>query len=500
MAKLLRLLTAVAAIMAPTAASARWVEATTNHFIIYSELSRAEAAGYAQQLERFDEFLRKIANVQNVPDAPLGRVTLYILPGLSDVQSVAHSSQIAGFYNADAQGTLAVLPLTMPPRLNMSPTDILFHEYTHHILLSSTQAHYPGWVQEGLAEFFGTATFKGDGTMVLGAPPQDRGWALHRQYQMDLDELLTADGKKLEDEAREDLYARGWLLTHYLMLSGKRPGEFDKYLKLVSSGIPSLEAGKQAFGDLDKLNGELNVYNRIGKFPLVEVPPSQTHAWPVKTRELTDCEARILPIRIRSAVGVDEKSAPRLVEPAREVQARCPNDAFVQRALAEIEFDAKNNDQSMSAADRALQVDPRNIMGMVYKGRVYARRGDWADARSWFVKANRENPDYALPLVLYYDSFMRAGQTPTPAAMTGLLRAIILAPQDEKLRLRVAYALIRKGDFATAKTVLAPAAYSAEAKEDNAALSVLKDIERGADAKTVLAEADKAKWAEIGKE
>jgi predicted Zn-dependent protease len=139
-------------------------------------------------------------------------------------------------------------------------------------------------------------------------------------------------------------------------------------------------------------------------------------------------------------------------------------------------------------------------MGMVYKGRVLARQGQWAEARKWFVKANRANPDYALPLVLYYDSFMRSNQAPTPAAVKGLLRAIVLVPQDDSLRLRVGYALLRQGDLATARAVLAPIAFSAHARPDNPALLVVRKLDEGAGAKAALAEADKAKWNEIGKE
>jgi tetratricopeptide (TPR) repeat protein len=298
----------------------------------------------------------------------------------------------------------------------------------------------------------------------------------------------------------EDKYARGWLLTHYLLMGKKRPGQFDAYLRLMAKGVPSLEAGRQAFGDLRKLNSELDIYNREGKFMTFALPPSEARVAEPVIRQLGACEARIMPTRVRSAAGVTEKTAPELVPPARAVAAQCPNDAFVQRSLAEIEFDAKNNDQSMAAADRAIALDPGNVMAMLYKGRVLGRQGKWAEARRWFVKANRVNPDYALPLVLFYDSYMLAGQTSPKAAVDGLLRAIVLASQDVQLRQRLGYALIRQGDLKLARIVLAPVAFSAHSEKENPALTIVKQIDAGADAKAVLAEATKAKWNEIGKE
>ena len=225
---------------------------------------------------------------------------------------------------------------------------------------------------------------------------------------MTLEELLESDGKKLDDRDMEDKYARGWLLTHYLLLGKKRPGQLDKYLKLVAAGVPSLEAGRQAFGELSKLDGEINVYNRNGKFVTYVIPANYPIAAP-RIRPLGACEAAIMPTRIRSAVGVTEKTAPKLVPPARAAAKDCSGDAFVQRALAEVEFDAKNNAESMAAAERALAVDPGNVMALVYKGRVLARQSRWDEARAWFIKANHAEPNYALPLVLYYDTYTRAG-------------------------------------------------------------------------------------------
>lgn len=489
---------AASAVFAAAPVQARWVEAKTQHFTLYANMSDGEAAAYAMQLERFDHLLRELTNLPAATESESDRVTVYVVP-LSTVQELAHSPMIGGFYNSNVQSTIAVMPLTVPAEWDVGSFHVMFHEYTHHILLSSTEASYPSWVQEGFAEFFGTVRFRSDGNLVLGAPPQWRGWALHRQVQMTLEELLVLDGKKQDDRDMEDKYARGWLLTHYLLLGKKRPGQLDKYLNLVAAGVPSLEAGRQAFGDLSKLDGEINVYNRNGKFMTYVIPAKYAIAAP-RIRPLGACESSIMPTRIRSAVGVDEKAAPKLVAPARAVAKDCAGDAFVQRSLAEVEFDAKNNAEAMAAAERALAADPGNVMAMVYKGRVLARQSRWDEARSWFIKANHAEPNYALPLVLYYDTYTRAGVAPTKAAVNALMRAIMLSPQDSSVRLRVAYQLIGEGDLALARKVLAPAAFEVHGSGDNKALEVLKQIDAKATPAAVLAQAKAAKWNEIGKE
>jgi hypothetical protein len=100
--------------------------------------------------------------------------------------------------------------------------------------------------------------------------------------------------------------------------------------------------------------------------------------------------------------------------------------------------------------------------------------------------------------VLYYDSFVHAGEKPTAAATAGLYRAIVLAPQDNAVRLRVARSLIAEGDLKRARTLLAPVAALSEHGKNKAAGDILKLIDQGKDSATVLAEADKAKWNKIG--
>lgn len=491
-------LIAAGATIVAQSAQAKWIEARTEHFAVYGDLSEREASDVAVQLERFDHLLRQIANLPSAPESESDKVTVFLVP-FSTVQSLAHSSMIGGFYASDIQSTLAVMPESLPDGVDAGPFEVMFHEYTHHIFISSADTSYPSWVEEGLAEFFGTTRFRRDGTILIGAPPQMRGQALHRQVQMNIEELLSSDGKKLSDAEIEDKYARGWLLTHYLLLGGKRPKQYDAYLKLMAKGVPSLDAARQVFGDLRTLGGELERYNRGGRFQAYAIPADFAPPAP-KIRALSPCEARIMPTRMRSAVGVNEKTAPQLVGPARAVAAECPNDAFVQRSLAEVEFDAKNNNESMAAADRALAVNPNELMAMIYKGRVFAREGRWDDARKWFIKANHLNPNYALPLVLYYDSFMRAGVKPPEPAINGLMRAMVLSPRSSELRLRVAYELIKEDDLAMARKILAPVAFAVHGAPDKNAVEVLKKIDAKAPASDILSQATAAKWNEIGKE
>jgi hypothetical protein len=492
---------AAVSLLAAVPAQASWVEASSRHFVVLGDMSPQEAQGWASELERLDKVLRVATNTPDTETTPTARVTVYVVPSIGSVQKLAGNANVGGFYNGDAQGFIAVTPRFIGNEFwQASPQDVLFHEYTHHILLSSTDTDFPDWVHEGFAEFFGTAKFESNGDMILGGLPVGRGFALGETNQMSAQELFTASEAALmnNDVELAHMYSRGWAMIHMLMLKKSRQGQLTTYLQLIARGVDPVNAGKQAFGDLGRLDGELDGYVRQPHFQALRITADKMPVGDISVRQLRPCETQIINVRMRSAAGVSEKTAPEVSADAERAAVGCEKDAFVQRTLTEAEYDAKHDEAAMAAADRTLALDPTNIMGMVYKGRVYARKKDWADARAWFIKANRQDPNYALPLVLYYDSFVHAGQKPTDAATAGLYRAIVLVPQDNAVRLRAARCLIAEGDLKRARTLLAPVAALAEHGKNKAAGDIIKLIDEGKDAATVLSEADKAKWNAIG--
>jgi len=483
-------------------AQAEWVEASSDHFLVYGDLKPAEAADFAEQLERVDKLLRLVTATPDTPAERANKVTIFFVPDMASVQRLygAGGGDVGGFYRPDAQGSLAVTPRSLG-RIGeyMQPQSVLFHEYAHAILISGQRAAFPKWINEGLAEFFGTVDPRPDGNLVLGRLPMIRGFALAEQKQMSAEELLTSDQRQLDGTGVGHLYARSWAMIHMLMLNMGRAGQLDTYMRLVGEGVPSLEAGRKAFGDLGKLDSDLKVHLRSRKFPSIVVPASKVAGGRASVRTLSSCEAKIMPVRVRSAVGVDEKSAGAVAIQARKAAAGCEGNAFVQRTLAETEYDAKNNAQSAAAADRALGLDPANVMAMVYRGRVEARAGKWADARKWFVKANRSNPDYALPMVLYHDSFSAAGQVPSEAAQNGLLRALVLVPQDSSIRTRIVMSAVQRGDLELARSALLPLATAPHAKADAPPAKILQMIDQKKGKDEILKAINDAKWTEVTK-
>lgn len=487
-----------------TAAHAEWLEASNKHFIVYGDIPKQRLAAFTDKLERYGAAVRRLFQLPEPEGGIANRVTIYVVSDPSAVQRYLSGdrSTVAGFYRTSAAGSLIVTPLTTDnDDPYFTPNLVLFHEYAHHLLLGNSAALYPGWVSEGLAELLATAIVKPDGSVTFGAANNARAESILDDNPMTVKKLLDTDGRELDGDQTEQLYARGWLVAHYLLLGGSRPGQFGTYLKLIAQGMSSAKAGEEAFGDLRRLNADLNSY-RQKRLSGVRIAADKITPDPVTVRQLSAADAAIMPLRFQSAIGVRDAAAKKLVAPARNIAAANPGSAWIERTLAEIEYDAGNLDAADAAADRALALDPGNLGATTYKALVRIRRAEaaqpadparWRDARAWIVKANRIAPDYALPLLLFYDSFVKAGEAPRPSATDGVLRAVELAPQDNALRVRAFGVLLEKGDLAAARRALAPVAFNPHAGADNPARAVLAQMDSGADLATVHAAAVQAK-------
>ncbi|MFM5886355.1 MAG: DUF1570 domain-containing protein [Novosphingobium sp.] len=486
---------ALTALAAP--AHAEWLEAKSTHFTLVGDVSEQQIKRRVDRLERFDAMMRIIlpgATQSNVP------VLLVDTPETARKLLGQPDSNILAYFRPSPFGDFAVSPVQTSSDLGIGAETVLFHEYVHHILLSSLDEPMPRWMSEGMAELFMTSRLEDDGGITIGIGNEARGYSLNRLGRWDVRRMLESDTRPPTRQEVDQIYAKGWVTLHYLLFSGKRQGQFGKFLDALRKGVPQMQAGEQAFGDLGKFESELEYYRLRKSLPAVRVTPAQLKAaLGVTLRRLAPGEAAIMPARMQSMVGVGPKTAGPLADASRAIGARFPDDAFVQRAIAEMEFDAKNFDLADQAIDRALAARPDYVDALCYKGFLIGNRARreskpelWRAARTAILKANRLAPDMALPFVLYYDTFAASGQVPNTSAVDGLLRAIVVQPTYGDLRTKVALRLIETGDFARARSLLAGLAFAPHQSPDNAYAKLIGEIDKG-----TRGEALKAKIAEF---
>lgn len=457
----------------PAPALAEWREASSKHFLVYSEGSEQSLREFATKLEKFDKAVRVRLGFLDEDLGPGNRVTVFVVDDVAAVQRLARAkgSWVAGFYSGRAGTSLAVVPRVSGGggRNDLDPAIILLHEYSHHMMLQGAAGAYPAWFREGFAEFYSTAKFEKDGSIGFGAAANHRAWGLVGMSPLPIELLFDPTRRKLSQaEWEATIYGRGWLLTHYLTFDRKRSGQLAAYLNAIQGGKPSLGAAQSAFGDLKLLDRELKTYLNRRLIPYLPMKAELLTIQPVALRNLRPGEAAIMGLRMRSRVGVTKEDAVRVARDLRKAAAPWPADPAVQAALAEAEFDAGDLDAAEAAAARAIAADPKNVDALTYRATVAFERAKasasadetaWKAVRGLIGRANRADPNDPRPLILYFRSFGEQGVAPTKLAVDGLLQAFALAPQDVGLRMDSARQLLVDGKAAEARRALAPIAY-----------------------------------------
>ena len=473
---LLRLCCMLAATFAlASPARAEWHEARSRHFIIYSDGKPEELKDFATKVETFDSAVRGVRRMADPPLGDHGRLTIYVLRDEAAVARMYGDSRsgVAGFYNPRASGSVAFVhrerDTAVPEEYRqfmLNADEVFFHEYFHHMMLSDASAALPRWVIEGFAEYFSTATVEPDGSMLFGRAANHRSSGLFTMPDVTLEQLLGDSFGKLTDEGTNELYARSWLLTHYLYNAVARRGQLDRYLAGIQAGKPAIVSAREAFGDLKLLEHELDKYLWSKDLTAYRVAASRIATGPIELRDMNQAETEMMPVRMRSDRGVDEKAAVAVAAQARTIGAKYSDDVFVQGALAEAEYDAGQNAAAIAAADRALAVNPKDVQALIYKGRglmaqakADPKAADWTKIRTWFARANRIEPEFAEPLMLYYQSYGAEGIQAPETAIKGLLYAVLLAPGDPGLRMSAVVELIQRNRLDEAKAAFVPIAY-----------------------------------------
>ena len=490
----IRVALAAIAAVGGTQAHAAWYEAKSNHFIIYANENPNELKLYAQSLERFDSSARQLMKLPNPQLTDAGLVNIFVLPSLSAVSKLAGSSQVAGFYTSRAGGSYVFIPSFRDVDSDYARV-IFFHEYTHHLQLQSAEYPVPSWLAEGFADYMSTAEVNADGSITFGKDPPGREWDPVHQAMLPLDQLLGETYGHLDEQKIDYFYARGWLLTNYLLGEPTRKNQLNTFLAAIAKGAKPIDAAKSAFGDLGRLERDLERYGYSNARYGFKVGADLITIGAVTVRPLTPGEAAIMDVRIRSKRGVDNTTAPVVAEEAKKIAAQYPQDAFVQSCLAEADYDAKDYAGAEAAVDRTLAIDPKDVHALIYKGRVGValaeakpQGADWDSIRGWFIKANQLDTENAEPLQLYYESYREAHQPASPNAVGALVYAMALAPRDEGVRMEAVQELLAEGKATDARNAFAVIAYQPHASPQMRewAGNVMQTIDRG-DTKGALA-------------
>lgn len=454
---------AMVAITGP--AEAKWLRADTDSFIIYSEGSEKSLREFAQNLQRFDTTLRVLFKVETPGEE--SKLPIYLVPAANDVAELATGSSrasIAGFYRQDRDGSFAMSFRQNSPS-NVIGTSasqqVLFHEYSHHFMKRHLRAAFPAWLIEGFAEYYSTVDFDKQGRAMVGHPVYRRAYGLLQMPKIPAERLLLEQPRTMRNSGQIDVYyGRAWILTHMLFQSAARKDQINTYTNAINAGVDPKQAAIDAFGDLAVLDKDLNRYieGKLSYNTTRDAIPISTN---IKIAPLSaDEDAVIMPRLERLNARGDAARLTKARDTLRKLAAEQPANAAVQFELAAAEWDMPKDERDLpamqAALDKVLAAKPDHVRANVLLGRLklyqLREKGEddpaaWREARKPIQLANRTDPDDAVPLYAYFDSFLAEGKRPSDMAIKALHRAFTLTPENIEMRVAYAFSLANQGQF-----------------------------------------------------
>lgn len=268
---LLVLLTLPAAAVAQTRDS--WRSVRTNNLFVIGNAEPEKLRQVAVWLEFFHSAFGRLVS-RNVLDSSVPTTVVVFRDDASFTPFKplyqGRPANVAGYFQPGDD--VNYIAMSLDPR-ERDPFSVAFHEYVH-LHLKDNVPGVPVWLNEGLAEFYGSLQFSG-GEAVLGVTLSYIR-LLRSQDLLPLETLLSIDSRSPhynEQDKTGIFYGESWALVHYLMLGGPgRQDQFKRFLHQVGRGDNVTKALENSFGmTLDTIEKELRAYIRQGELPSLRI-------------------------------------------------------------------------------------------------------------------------------------------------------------------------------------------------------------------------------------
>lgn len=481
-------LLALSWLAAPSATAARWLEISSDDFVMVTSLSEKKARSLLRDFEVLQfSVSRLIVGAETRPRIP----TYVFALDSSDFSAITGGEDIVGLFIG---GQFANHILYEQTRDQQRAREVIFHEYIHFVMHNNPGVIYPAWYNEGIAEVFSTLAER-DGKIELGHPP--RGGAYANLSLIPTQRVLEIDYRSPDFRAHRLLpqfYGQAWLMTHYLTIgSSERSRQVQPFLLKINKGAAPADAMKEAFGvDPAEFHSEIQSYRKPGKLRALQI----TFKDPLPTlgdapvRVLGNSEAQALLGYAALRTNGDTQRAARyferalgkdVVDPLAYAGAAVVKDAdgrteeataLLEQALAHPEApraQALAAELLLTRAERVLKEKPDDAEGRANALRARERyQSLLADASA----NNQAAYGYARAAMLLKD--------PRPSDVLAVVRpATARLPTSTRLAHLEAVLLLAVGDLANARTAAARAVHFAPSFEERKSmLAMLERIEK----------------------
>ncbi len=438
-----------------------WVEVRSPHFTVITDAGTGRGRHVAGQFERmrwvFQSSLPRSADLD-----PANPIVVIAVKNKKDMEALEPASYLAkgqvnlgGLFSRSTDKNYILVRVDVEGE---HPYSFVYHEYTHLVEGSEAET-MPLWLNEGLAEFFENTEVR-DKEVLLGKPNWNQLRLLQQNRLIPLPVLFKVDASSpyYHEEQKGDLfYAESWALTHYLEVADYQDHghRMNRYLALTSQGTDAVTAAEQAFGDLKKLEAELQAYTQAGRYTYFLQSTAELKlnedSFAVTQLSVADEEA----IRADFLAYMNRPDDARaLADAALKADA---NSAKAHEAMGRIEYAAGHHAEARKWYAEAAKLDPQDYVAQYYTGALAVMAGaSDAEAESHLRAAIQANPRFApaydaLATVL---SNHRGG---LDEAQRMELQAVALDPGNLHYRLNAAHLQLQQEHFDAAVQVLAAA-------------------------------------------
>jgi len=393
-----------------------WVQITSPHFVVVTNSSEKQGRKAADQFERMRSLFHAMFPKIKMDSSGAPIIVLAIKDD-KDFRALEPEAYLA-------KGALKLGGLFLPaPDKNYvlmrvdaeenHPYAIIYHEYTHFLLRESAE-WMPLWLNEGLAEFYeNTDIYEKDA--AVGQPSAENiGW-LRQHPLLPLSTLFTVDHNSPyyhEENKGSIFYAESWVLVHYIEMGDlqHKSHHMLDYASLLTQKVEPVKAAEQAFGDLKKLETDLNNYVQRLSFPYLKM---------ATTTEVDDSAFKVQPLTATQS------------------------EALRADFLA---YNSRTKD-AQAMLDHVLQEDPNNVSAHETKGYLEFRQDHMAEAKKWYAQAVQLDSQSFLAHYYFAAIAMSSGDAAEQQQVeTSLRTAIKLNPSFAPAmdRLAVYYGMERK--------------------------------------------------------
>lgn len=333
------------------AGESRWLLVETRHFSLYTDLKRERALEDARYMERLFAGFEQ-SGWERSPGSELKvRLNVVMFASPRDLDRYVRDGFI-GYHVPDVlHGPWIVVPGggNREDRLH-----IVAHELTHY-MADAAMPRQPRWFAEGLATYFETGHFTGEGRFVLGRVREGRFAEIHSLGLLRPSALLSGEIKP--DDRR--FYSSSWLLVHYLMT--EQSAAFQEYQKELRRGVSDERAWQHAFPALtpEALDKEFAAYVLRGEYAYFELPIEEPSLDTPRERVLTRADeyalqAILWAANLREKVEQDGRRAREAIAQALSVDS----EHFLANALHVAYLLHDDSARALVAAKRLCERHP----------------------------------------------------------------------------------------------------------------------------------------------